>query len=642
VIYFGGNGEQIWGRVRDRGWVSDRGWNLALVSYRGYDQSTGDPSGDALLADTSAIYDALSARDDVDGSKIVAWGFSLGTGLAARLAHERPIVGVILAAPYARLSDTAAEHYPWLPVRWLFRHEIDTLAIAPAIDAPLLVVHGEADTMIPSDQGRRVIDAWRGRTQWTEVTGAGHNDLSGRPELRQAVVHFLDEQAPPPSVAVQAKPSTIVPSGEPPPRVARALAAISADRIRADIDALAGFGTRHTLSADVPTRGIAAARRYLVAQLEAAVDETRAGGAMTITLDRHHLEPDGSRIDRSTDLVNVVATLPGTMPEARARHVYVMGHYDSRASDVMDPQADAPGANDDASGVALTLELARVFANEPTDATLVFMATAGEEQGLLGARRHAATAASEGRVIGGVLSNDIIGDPSSPGGERHDREVRVFSAGVALSADGDALAGHRSTGSLADGDSRQLARYVAMIAAWQQTSVRPTLVFRPDRFLRGGDHLAFDEQGYPAVRFTEVSENYDRQHQDPRMEGERRFGDLPEHVDASYLAEVTRLDGAVLLHLANAPAAPQGAVVVATALTIDTSLRWDANPEPDVAGYEVVWRRTDQPIWEHVKDVGDTVETTLPLHKDDWIFGVRAYDHEGYRSPVAACGILRE
>jgi hypothetical protein len=445
---------------------------------------------------------------------------------------------------------------------------------------------------------------------------------------------------PSPSGTEIASRPSIVPATPPPPAVARTLAAISPERLRADVDALAGFGTRHTLSADAPDRGIAAARRYLVAQLEAVVP-AREGPPLAVSVETFALRPDGRRVDRPATLGNVIATLPGAQPEAARRRIYVLGHYDSRASDVMDPEAPAPGANDDASGVAVTLELARVLAGAPLEATVVFMATAGEEQGLLGARLHADAAKAAGVAITAVLSNDIVGDPSSPAGPRHDDTVRVFSSDVPLSLPAEALAELRKSGSLADGPSRQLARHVAMVAAWERTPVQPVLVYRPDRFLRGGDHLAFDEAGFPAVRFTEVAEDYDRQHQDPRTEGERRFGDLPEHVDAAYLAEVARLNGAVLMHLASAPSAPASPVVVATALATDTTLRWTPAPEPDVAGYEVVWRPTTSPTWEAVRDVGEALEITLPLAKDDLVFGVRSYDRDGYRSPVAACGIDR-
>lgn len=649
LLYFGGNAERVRHKARDRAWIGELGFHQVFVSYRGYDDSTGSPSGAALLADAVAIYDAIAARPDVDRERIVAWGNSLGSGLAARVARERELAGAILAMPYARLSDIAADVYWWLPVRWLFRHEIDTLADAPAITDPVLVVHGQLDTLIPPEHGRRVAEAWGGPAQLLLVDGAGHNDLGGRPELRAAVEAFLREvaAASPADVATPPTPPpppapSFVPSIPPPPAVARALAAISPARLRADVDALAGFGTRHTLSADAPDRGIAAARRWLVGQLETAVVPDRPGTPLAVAIETFPLQPDGRRVDRPATLANVIATLPGTMPQAAARRVYVLGHYDSRASDVMDPEAPAPGANDDASGVAVTLELARVLAAEPLDATVIFMATAGEEQGLLGARLHANAARESGVSITAVLSNDIVGDPSSPAGVRHDATIRVFSSDVSLALPPAALAELRKSGSLVDGPSRQLARHVAMVAAWERTPVQPVLVYRPDRFLRGGDHLAFDEAGYPAVRFTEIAEDYDRQHQDPRTEGTRRFGDLPEHVDAEYLAEVARLNGTALVHLANAPSAPAAPAVVAAALVTDTTLRWEPAPEPDVAGYEVVWRPTTSPTWEHARDVGRNSAVTLPLAKDDFVFGVRTYDRDGYRSPVAACGIARD
>ncbi|WP_434428091.1 M28 family peptidase [Nannocystis pusilla] len=363
---------------------------------------------------------------------------------------------------------------------------------------------------------------------------------------------------------------------------------------------------------------------------------------MTAELEVHDVAPDGKRIDRAVEVVNVVAVLPGSMPEARRRRYYVLGHYDSRASDVMDATSDAPGANDDGSGTALVLELARVMATRSFDATLVFMATAGEEQGLVGARRHAEAARAAGLEIVGALSNDIVGDPSDPRGGDHRGEIRLFSEGVPVTADLAAWQLARQTGAFADAPSRQLARVVAEVAALHELPVRPRLVFRPDRFLRGGDHTAFNEQGFAAVRFTEVVEDYDRQHQDVRAEAGRSYGDLPEHVDAAYLADVARLNAAALAHLANAPSAPGDPQLLATELTGDTTLRWTASPEPDVAGYEVLRRATSAPAWEHAQDVGQVTEATLPLSKDDWLFAVRAYDRDGYRSPAAFPRVARE
>lgn len=420
--------------------------------------------------------------------------------------------------------------------------------------------------------------------------------------------------------------STDVPSGDPPKAVVEMLAAIDGDRMHRDVTALASFGTRHTSSnvAD-PKRGIGAAREHIRAEL------TKAGKRLDVAFDTHLVEPDGRRIAKTVEVVNVVATLPGSMPEAAARHYYVIGHYDSRASDPMDAEIDAPGANDDASGVSVVLELARVMAPRSFDATIVFMATAGEEQGLIGADRHARAARESGVDIRGVLNNDIVGDPSSPVGDRNDTQVRLFSAALDAWLLDEDLERIRELSSTHDSTSRQLARFVDTVARWHALPVQAKLVFRHDRFLRGGDHTAFNASGFPAVRFCEVDEDYTRQHQDVR-EG---FGDLVQFVDAKYLGGVARINAAALAHLANAPSTPPNARIVTAELTNDTTLRWDASPEPDVAGYEVVWRDTTSPRWDETKDVGDVTEATLPLSKDVYFFGLRAYDRDGYRSPVA-------
>ena len=436
--------------------------------------------------------------------------------------------------------------------------------------------------------------------------------------------------------------SGAVPQGPPPAQVVEVLREIDEQRLRADVDALAAFGTRHTLSeTESPTRGIGAARRWLRERLDEAA--SGAGGApMTVELERYPIEPDGRRIPRPVDVVNVVALLPGTMAEARDRRYYVIAHYDSRASDALDAESDAPGANDDASGTALVLELARVMAPRSWDSTLVFMAVAGEEQGLFGSRAHAEKAEREGWDVRAVLSNDIVGDPTAPSGHSYPERVRVFSEAVPAEPSPERLAEIRLLGAESDSPSRELARYTARVAALHRTGVRPMPVFRADRFLRGGDHLAFNEQGFPAVRFTEVAENYARQHQDVREEAGVRYGDLPEFVDAGYLAGVARLNAAVLGHLANAPAPPAEARIVVAGLTDDTTLRWRRGTEPDLAGYEVVWRPTDTPYWQEARDVGDVTEAVLPLSKDNYFFGVRAYDRDGYRSPVAFPTAARE
>ena len=419
-----------------------------------------------------------------------------------------------------------------------------------------------------------------------------------------------------------------------PAEVTTTLADVSPARVKAIVAKLASFGTRHTLSDPTSTtRGIGAARSWIEGELAAIGAASGRSGdlSMQVAHESYVLAADGARIPREIELVNVVAVLPGAMPEARARRYIVVGHYDSRATDVMDATSDAPGANDDASGVAVALEAARVMSKHRWDATLVFLATAGEEQGLHGAKAHAKAARAAGLDVRAVLNDDIVGDPSSPRGGRYAGAVRVFSEGIAASAD---LAEVRKLAIESDSPSRQIARFTVEIADLHRLDVRPVMVFRPDRFLRGGDHLAFNEVGYPAVRFTTVEETFERQHQDVREERGVRYGDDPEHVDASYLAGVTRLNVATLAHLANAPSPPAEPRIVTADLAIDTLLRWSRSPEPDVAGYEVVWRASTSPIWTDRRDVGNVTEARIPIGKDDVFFGLRAYDRDGYVSPV--------
>ncbi|MEZ6243622.1 MAG: M28 family peptidase [Phycisphaerales bacterium] len=426
---------------------------------------------------------------------------------------------------------------------------------------------------------------------------------------------------------------------------------VSAERIRSDIDTLVGFGTRQTLSdTESETRGIGAARRWIKGEFDRVAREAgrRRGEEIGVDFDSHHVEADGRRVFQDVDVVNVKMTIPGSMPEAKNRLYYVIGHYDSRNSEANDVDGDSPGADDDGSGTAVCLELARVLSKHRMDATVVLMPVAGEEQGLFGSRAHARAAREQGLDIRGVLSNDIVGDPTGPGGEVARDQIRLFSEGLPIamvsdpSAGTQALATVRSYAMESDSESRQLARYVAEVARVHDLPVKPMLVFRPDRFLRGGDHTGFNEAGYPAVRFCEVYENYDRQHQDVRVEDGVQYGDLPEYVDEAYLADVARLNAAAILNLANAPSPPPNTRVIVAELSNDTTLRWDASPEPDVAGYEVVWRATTAPEWEHFEDVGNVNEATIDLSKDNWFFGVRAYDRDGYRSPIVIPRAARE
>jgi Zn-dependent M28 family amino/carboxypeptidase len=428
--------------------------------------------------------------------------------------------------------------------------------------------------------------------------------------------------------------------------VARVVDAISPERVRADVDRLAAFGTRHTLSDTVSeTRGIGAARRWLKAEMEKAAAES--GGRMTVSFEEFDA-PKSTRLPNGGRLVNVVGVLKGTEPAAEARRYYVVGHYDSRNLDPMDAVGDAPGANDDGSGTSAVIEIARVLAKEKLGATVVFLLTAGEEQGLIGAKYHAEEAKARGEKIAGVLSNDIIGDPMpAPGVEakRRDREVRVFSEGIPRNPSAEELAQIRTLAMENDSPSRQLARFVAEIGDREGLPVRGVMVFRPDRFLRGGDHSAFLEAGFTAVRFTEFDENYDRQHQNvtevTNADGTtRREGDVPEYVDAEYVANVARLNAAVLVHLANAPEGPKKVRVLTAQLSNDTEVAWEASE--GAAGYEVVTRATTSAAWETSRDVGNVTRARLGVSKDDVFVGVRAYGNDGWKSPVVFATAAKE
>ncbi len=435
------------------------------------------------------------------------------------------------------------------------------------------------------------------------------------------------------------------------PTAAEVAKEITPEACRTTVDTLAAFGTRHTLSDTTSdTRGIGAARRWIKKELESY--SKAAGDRLKVDFEEYDL-PKGPRVPEGAHIVNVVGILPGTMKEAAGRAYYVVGHYDSRNGDGMDITGDAPGANDNASGTTVVMQCAKALALHPPEATIVFLATSGEEQGLLGAKAHAdKMAMTKSYLIRGVLNNDIVGDPYgwSVGGKEdpHDRQViRVFSEGLPRNATAEQLAQIRSLGSEVDSTNRQLARYIAEVAQKEHMAIQPRVTYRLDRFLRGGDHSSFSEAGFAAVRFSVPKEDYNRQHQNVREEtgsdGKKvQYGDIPRFVDAGYLADVARLNATVLLNLANAPSSPEAARLITAQLDTTTTMRWSASPEPDVAGYEVVWRETTSPMWDHVRDVGMATEIHLDLCKDDWFFGVRAYDKDGYRSPVSFAGAAKD
>ena len=408
--------------------------------------------------------------------------------------------------------------------------------------------------------------------------------------------------------------------------------AVSAERLKKDVETLAAFGTRHTLSdAASPTRGIGAARNWIKGEFEKAAAESE--GRMTVAFEEFDV-PEGRRIPKGgAHLVNVVAVLRGCDEKAAGRRVYIVGHYDSRNGGEMDATGDAPGANDDASGTAAVIEAARVLGKEKLPCTVVFLATAGEEQGLLGAKYHAEQAAARGEVIVGVLSNDIIGDPCVETGGRK-TDVRIFSEAVARNPSAEKLAAIRAVSAESDSPSRQLARFVAETGGLDKGGLTARMIFRPDRFMRGGDHSAFNEAGFAAVRFTASSEVYERQHANVTEKDGKLYGDVPEFVDAEYLAGVTKLNVATMVRIALAPPTPGNVRIVTEKLGNETTVRWAGEHDPMTKSYELVWRETTEAAWTYTKDVGLVGEVTVGTSKDDHFFGVRAVSGVGHKSVV--------
>jgi Peptidase family M28 len=410
----------------------------------------------------------------------------------------------------------------------------------------------------------------------------------------------------------------------------RMLREIDPDRIEASIRRLVAFGTRSTLSSqDDPVRGIGAARDWIFAEMQRSA--ARSGGRMTV---EKQAFTQTAGLPAPTVITNVVTTLRGSTSPDR---VYVVsGHYDSRNSDVLDGVADAPGADDDASGTAAVLELVRVFATRPTEATIIFVAVAGEEQGIFGSTFLAAQLKAAGTDVQGMVSNDIIGSSDARDGSRPDpNTVRLFVEGVPTAETAQQAAIRRAVGGEDDGPSRQLARFVTSVASNGDTGMTVRVIWRRDRFLRGSDHIPFLQQGYPAGRLTEPRENFNHEHQNVRVENGVQFGDLVEFVDFAYAARVARVNAATLWSLAQGPGTPKNVVIVATTLTNQTTLHWTRGSEPDLAGYEVLWRETTAPDWTNVIPVGDVTAVTIDLVKDNVHFGVRAVDRDGHRSPVA-------
>ncbi|GAA2878380.1 M28 family metallopeptidase [Streptomyces mexicanus] len=436
-----------------------------------------------------------------------------------------------------------------------------------------------------------------------------------------------------PAVAAPSVRSRPPATAQPPTRELRELLReIDRDRIEATVRRLASFGTRHTLSAqDDPHRGIGAARDWIHAEMRRYA--AASGGRMTVELQSYVQQP-ASRVPTATRITNVIATLRGSVSPERI-HV-VSGHYDSRATDVMDAVSDAPGADDDASGVAVAMELARVMATRRPASTIVFAAVAGEEQGLYGSTYMAEQFKAAGADVQAMFTNDIVGSSTADDGTRDPYTIRLFTEGVPSSETPAQAAVRRSVGGENDSPSRQLGRFVRDTADNDATGLHVRVVYRRDRYLRGGDHIPFLERGYAAARFTEPAEDFAHQHQDVRVDEDgTRYGDLPEFCDFGFITRVARVNAAALWTLAQAPRTPRDAKIVTSTLTNATELVWARGTEPDLKGYEIVWRETTAPEWTHVIDVGDVTRYEVDLSKDNVFFGVRAVNRAGNRSPVA-------
>lgn len=404
---------------------------------------------------------------------------------------------------------------------------------------------------------------------------------------------------------------------------------VSPQRLKADVETLVGFGTRHTMSSPTdPKRGIGAARAWAKAQFEAS--SAACGQCLAIVTPETTVT--GERLPTPTRIVDVVAIQRGS--ERPNEVVIVAGHIDSRVSDVMNATADAPGANDDGSGTALVLEAARVLSKRKFPTTIVYAVLSGEEQGLYGGKLLAEYAKAQGWTVKAMFNNDIVGNSRGSDGLVDDTHVRVFSEGPRGDGDAALARAQRAIGGENDSPSRNLSRWLAGLSDPVRTGLAVRQVWRADRMGRGGDHLPFEALGYPAVRFSVAVENYDRQHQDLRTEQGRAYGDTIDAMDFAYLAKVTRLNVAGLAALARAPLPP--VATVKAAVQTFTEVSW--KPVPGAVRYALWQRRTDAPGWP-VKPVLQTTQTqvTLPgVRGDDWFFGVSAIAADGSASPVAS------
>jgi hypothetical protein len=407
--------------------------------------------------------------------------------------------------------------------------------------------------------------------------------------------------------------------------------AVSAENLQRDVRKLVSFGTRHTLSETVSdVRGIGAARRWIRTEFEAI--SVSCGGCLEVVRQSEVVE--GPRIPEPTEVVNIMGILRGTREPDR--YVVMSGDIDSRVSDPLDSESDSPGANDNASGMAGVLEAARMLSAYQFPASIVFVGLSGEEQGLYGGRIMATQARAQGWQIEGVLNNDMIGNISGINGVIDNSTARVFSEGTRVVETPEEARLRRFTGGEVDSPSRNLARYVDVMADRYLPNLDIMMIYRLDRFGRGGHHRPFNDAGYPAVRIMETNENYTRQHQDLREEDGIAYGDVIEGVDFDYAAKLTALNAVTLASLASAPAPPRN-VSIAGAVSASASLSWAA--VPGAVAYKVYWRLTTSPVWTHSREVGNVTEATMHnLVIDNYLFGVASVSADGFESPVVFPG----
>ena len=414
------------------------------------------------------------------------------------------------------------------------------------------------------------------------------------------------------------------------PEISAYVKLVSKDSLKANVEKLVSFGTRHTMSSTTDDRkGIGAARNWVLSKFRNYAQN--AGGRMEVFLQNEDLEPDGKRINKATNLGNAIAILKGTDPTDK-RIIIISGHLDSRVSDVLNATDFAPGANDDASGVAAVIEAARVLSKSKFPISILFVAVSGEEQGLLGAKMLADKAKEDQWIIEAVLNNDMIGNNGfdAPKNEKIPK-LRVFSEGLSAFETEINAAKIRNLGLENDGNARQLARYVKEIGEKYVKNIEIKLIYRNDRFLRGGDHTPFVNHGFTAIRLTDYYENYDHQHQDVRTENNKKFGDLIEFMDFDYLKTNTTVNVAVLANLVKSTPKPENVLMDVKELSNTTKLTWEKPASGEVKGYHVLYRETDRSVWTHKIFTTET-SYIVPLSKDNFIFAVQSVSASGNES----------